>query len=160
MAPSPSIERIHTDVLIIGAGAAGLRAAIETRKKNVDVLIVCKGKVGRSGATFYPSSPTRGIQASSGIGIDTVDRHIQDVLNVGLGEADYNLAQILASWVPRGLVYLLTFGVGLAKRDGEIIREPGCFSKVPRAAIIENVGDFASCLINNVSRMGGMLYEQ
>ena len=52
MAPSPSIERIHTDVLIIGAGAAGLRAAIETRKKNVDVLIVCKGKVGRNCKTI------------------------------------------------------------------------------------------------------------
>lgn len=49
----PSIERIYTDVLIIGAGAAGLRSAIETRKNSVDVLLVCKGKLGYCGATFH-----------------------------------------------------------------------------------------------------------
>jgi len=41
---------ISTDVLIIG-GACGARAAIEADRKGVDVTVVVKGNVGRSGAT-------------------------------------------------------------------------------------------------------------
>ncbi|MFC1493213.1 FAD-binding protein, partial [candidate division KSB1 bacterium] len=42
---------ITTDVLIIGGGGAGFRAAIEARESGVDVLLISKGPVGRCGAT-------------------------------------------------------------------------------------------------------------
>lgn len=48
-----------TDVLIIGAGGAGMSAAIEAGRRNVNVAIVDKGRVGKSGAT-----PTTGARAS------------------------------------------------------------------------------------------------
>ena len=44
-------ERIETDVLIIGGGAAGCTAALEAREHGASVLMVVKGKTGRSGAT-------------------------------------------------------------------------------------------------------------
>ena len=44
-------ERIETDVLIVGGGAAGCAAAMRAREGGAQVLMVVKGKMGRSGAT-------------------------------------------------------------------------------------------------------------
>ena len=41
-------EIIKTDVLIIGAGGAGLRAAIEAKKSGADVLVVIKEPLGQA----------------------------------------------------------------------------------------------------------------
>ena len=46
------IEKIKTDVLVIGGGAAGLTAALEANARGADVTIVSKSKVGRSGNTI------------------------------------------------------------------------------------------------------------
>lgn len=40
---------IETDVLVIGGGEAGFRAAIGAREKNVSVLLLSKGPLGRCG---------------------------------------------------------------------------------------------------------------
>ena len=45
------MERINTEVLVIGGGAAGLRAAIEAAALGKEVAIVSKGKSGKSGNT-------------------------------------------------------------------------------------------------------------
>ena len=42
---------LQTDVLIIGGGAAGFRAAIEVKKKDLKTIIACKGPLARCGAT-------------------------------------------------------------------------------------------------------------
>ncbi len=44
-------ETIETDVLIVGGGAAGCAAAMRAREGGARVLVVVKGKMGRSGAT-------------------------------------------------------------------------------------------------------------
>ena len=44
-------EHIYTDVLVIGGGGAGFRAAIAAREKGVRVLLLSKGPLARCGAT-------------------------------------------------------------------------------------------------------------
>ena len=44
-------ERVKTDVLVIGGGAAGCAAALEAKARGARPLIVVKGRMGRSGAT-------------------------------------------------------------------------------------------------------------
>ena len=41
-----SLEHYHSQVLILGSGAAGLRAAIAAREKGVDVTVISKGATG------------------------------------------------------------------------------------------------------------------
>jgi succinate dehydrogenase/fumarate reductase flavoprotein subunit len=43
---------LSTDVLVIGAGGAGMYAAIAAAQNNVSVLLLDKGQVGRGGATI------------------------------------------------------------------------------------------------------------
>ena len=44
-------EMVETDVLVIGGGIAGTFAAMKAKEKGVDVTLVDKGHVGRSGST-------------------------------------------------------------------------------------------------------------
>jgi len=48
-------QTLQTDVLIAGAGIAGLRAAIEAKKHGIRVLIILKGVYGASGCSLSPS---------------------------------------------------------------------------------------------------------
>ena len=48
---------VDEQVLIIGSGNAGIKAALEARKFGAKVLLVSEKKFGRSGSTFYPGTP-------------------------------------------------------------------------------------------------------
>ena len=45
---SPAYETVETDVLVIGAGGAGLRGAIAAAEGGARVLIVCKSLLGKA----------------------------------------------------------------------------------------------------------------
>ena len=45
---------IETDVLVIGGGIAGCFAAVKAREQGVDVTLVSKGNIGRSGMSPWP----------------------------------------------------------------------------------------------------------
>ena len=43
----------NTDVVVIGGGAAGCYAALNLHRLGIKPLIVCKGLVGKSGASIF-----------------------------------------------------------------------------------------------------------
>ncbi len=47
------MQILSTDVAIIGGGAAGCYAALDLRKRGIKSLIICKGLVGKSGASLF-----------------------------------------------------------------------------------------------------------
>ncbi len=50
------MRTIETDVIVMGAGAAGTYAALRLNEAGIRTLVVCKGMIGKSGATIFAGS--------------------------------------------------------------------------------------------------------
>lgn len=143
-----SLERLSCHVLIIGAGAAGLRAAIESARCGADTLLVSKGPAGRCGATFYRSSSVRGMQVS--LTPAEARAHLEESLTAGLGVADEELVEVLVGESADRYRDLISFGVGF--RPGPRIR--GCFGTGSRAFVIDDLPAFGETMLGEARRLG------
>jgi len=101
-------DGLQCDVLIIGGGATALVAALEAHKTVDDVVIVCKGKVGRSGNTIVSAAQ---FAVSDSDSPDSIEQHFQDTLLCGQGINDEALVQLLASQVGHRVCELEGYGV-------------------------------------------------
>ena len=75
------IERLQTDILILGSGGAGLFAALHAHKANpnLDITVAVKGLLGKCGCT-------RMVQGGYNVAIadgDSVERHFMDTIEGG-----------------------------------------------------------------------------
>lgn len=85
-----------TDVLIIGSGAAGLRAALAA-SENADVTLITKTTLKESN-TLYAQG---GIAVAMNID-DTVDLHVEDTCSAGCGLCDVGVVETMVSeGIPR-----------------------------------------------------------
>lgn len=57
------MDRLVTDVLVIGGGGAALRAALAACDAGADVIIAAKMPLGLGGATTYPVAEMAGYNA-------------------------------------------------------------------------------------------------
>src|SRR5579872_1226962 len=94
----------HTDFLVIGAGVAGLRAAIELASAG-QVLVLAKREVTES-ATQYAQG---GIAAALS-DEDEISLHLQDTLAAGDGLCNREAAQILVEEGPVRIEELIAWG--------------------------------------------------
>lgn len=112
------------DVLVIGSGGAGCRAAIEASKHNLNVLIVSKGLSFKSGCTTLAEG---GYNASFGAVDceDTPEAHYEDTLKGGAYLNDPELARILVDESSERLVELENYGAIFDRQEsGEINQRP------------------------------------
>ncbi len=114
---------INCDVLIIGGGGAGLRAAIEAREtlKRGKVLIVTKGVLGKSGVTATACSDRMAFHATLPYteprGADNWKYHAEDIYRIGGYVSDGDLALILAKEAREAFEYLDRLGVPFVKKE-------------------------------------------
>ena len=47
------MQVVTTDVVVVGGGAAGCYAALNLDRRGIKPLIICKGLVGKSGASLF-----------------------------------------------------------------------------------------------------------
>ncbi len=85
--------RHETDVLVIGAGAAGLRAALAAAEAGARVILANKGPLAKSGITLTAAG---GMQAPLHPD-DSPELFLDDILRCGYGLADRDLAAALAA---------------------------------------------------------------
>ena len=100
------MEILKTDVLIIGGGGAGMRAALAAKEKGTDVLLVSKTPIGKSTCTYL----SVGAFAVAAEGLSKED-HMKLTLQSGKGMNDRNLVEILASEAPDRLRELESWGL-------------------------------------------------
>ena len=83
---------LKTDVLVIGGGGAGLRAALAAAEEGSQVILTNKGPVGKSGITLTAAG---GMQAPFHPD-DSAEQYYQDSVKYGYGLGDKNLIRLLA----------------------------------------------------------------
>jgi len=106
-----TIRAIASDVLILGAGGAGLFAALHAKQANpaLAVTVVVKGLLGKSGCTRMVQG---GYNAALAAG-DSVERHFKDTIEGSAWLADQDLAWTLCTKA--------------VERVRELENELGCF---------------------------------
>lgn len=105
----------ETDYLIVGAGIAGLRAAIELCESG-RVLVVTKEALGESN-THY----AQGGIAVAMSGDEDVALHLEDTVNAGDGLVDREAARVLVEEGPLRVEELLRWGTGFDRENGRLM---------------------------------------
>lgn len=114
---------IKTDVLIIGGGAAGLRAAIEARDENAEVTLVAKGNVP-GGSSVMSAFFAAAMGNESG----TPQEHFEDTILGGAYLNNQKLVRILVEDAPNRIKELENWGMLFARELPEYyiaVREGG-----------------------------------
>jgi succinate dehydrogenase / fumarate reductase, flavoprotein subunit len=116
-----SYETLITDVLVVGAGGAGLRAAIEAAAAGARVAIVCKSLLGKAHTVMAEG----GIAAALG-NVDPDDNwqvHFQDTMRGGQLINNWRMAQLHAQESPDRVYELETYGAIFDRTpDGRILQ--------------------------------------
>lgn len=112
------VDTIEADVLVIGAGLAGLRAALAARQAGAArVLLAVKGKAGRSGSSAMTTAAYAGV-FPGGDPEDSAALHIADTLKGGAGVGDPALVAAMCDGAAWGIAALESAG-GAFQREGD-----------------------------------------
>jgi fumarate reductase (CoM/CoB) subunit A len=118
------IKTISTDVLIIGSGGAGSRAAIEVDDAGLKALIVSKGLSFRSGCTGMAEGGYNAVFKTVDKD-DSIEAHIKDTLKGGSYLNDEKLVNILVNESPKRLIDLENYGALFDRQEsGQIDQRP------------------------------------
>lgn len=118
------IKTISTDVLIIGSGGAGSRAAIEVDNAGLKAIIVSKGLSFRSGCTGMAEGGYNAVFKTVDKD-DSKEAHIYDTLKGGSYLNDEKLVEILVNESPQRLIDLENYGALFDRQEsGEIDQRP------------------------------------
>src|SRR6185437_13087575 len=119
-------EISRVDFLVMGAGVAGLRAAVELAGHG-DVLVVTKESVGESN-THY----AQGGIAVALDGEQDIELHLEDTLNAGDGLVYQPAAEVLVSEGPARVTELVQWGAQFDHEAGELLRTREGAHSLPR----------------------------
>jgi len=119
--PAPQYETHEHDVLIIGAGGAGLRAAIEALAQGARVAVVCKSLLGKAHTVM-----AEGGLAAAMANVDKADdwrTHFRDTMNGGKRMNNWRMAQLHAQEAPDRVRELEQWGALFDRTaDGSILQ--------------------------------------
>jgi succinate dehydrogenase / fumarate reductase flavoprotein subunit len=133
----PEFERFSYDVLIIGAGGAGLRAAIEAAAAGAKVGVVCKSLLGKAHTVM-----AEGGVAAALANVDDRDNwrvHFSDTMRGGQYLNNWRMAELHAKEAPECVRELEAWGALFDRtKDGRILQRNFGGHRYPRLA---HVGD-------------------
>src|SRR5450432_2215414 len=102
-----------TDVLVIGGGVAGLRAAIAAAEGGSEVLLLTKDTIDESNTWYAQGGIAAVLQP-----LDSVESHVKDTLDVGVGLCDEEKVRIVIEEGPKRVLELLGWGAQFDKQKG------------------------------------------
>lgn len=129
------VTHLDTDVLVVGAGGAGMYAALEAARGGASVILADRSLIGRGGATVMAQ-----MTVAAALGEQTPDHwehHLADTLTAGRGLCDERLAALLCEDGPQRLREMDTWKVGWAREDGHIKQAQAPGHDRPRCAYVD-----------------------
>src|ERR671915_1361402 len=131
------VERQQWDVVVVGAGGAGLRAAIEAREQGARTAVICKSLFGKAHTVMAEG----GIAAAMG-NVNSGDNwqvHFRDTMRGGKFLNQWRMAELHAQEAPQRVWELETYGALFDRTaDGKISQRNFGGHEYPRLA---HVGD-------------------
>jgi L-aspartate oxidase len=112
------IDRVHTidcDYLVVGAGVAGLRAAIELAQSG-SVLVVAKDSLRESSSEYAQGGIAAALSDD-----DEVELHEQDTMVAGAGLCDRDAVRILVQEGPGAIQKLIEWGVEFDREGSKLL---------------------------------------
>ncbi len=152
------MTHLTTDVLIVGAGGAGMYAAVAASRAGARALLVDKSLIGRGGATIMAQ-----MTVAAAVGEEEPDHwthHLADTLTAGRGLCDERLAAILCEKAPLRIREMDGWKTGWARGANGRMRQvmaPG--HRIPRCVYVDflNTGPaVAKTLRTQVARGEGI----
>lgn len=111
----PQTEIIETDYLIVGAGVAGLRAAIELAEVG-RVLVVAKDSLEESNSEYAQGGIAAALSDD-----DEVSLHESDTMAAGDGLCEPEAVRVLVSEGPREVERLIEWGAEFDREGGKLV---------------------------------------
>ena len=112
------MTHLSTDVLVVGAGGAGMYGAIAAAREGRSVLLLDKSLVGRGGATIMAQ-----MTVAAAIGHEEPDDwtlHLEDTIDAGRGICNEQLSAMLCQHGPDRILEMDRWGARWARHDGHI----------------------------------------
>lgn len=106
------LPQIFTDVLVIGGGVAGYRAAIAAADAECDVIVACKGGLKHS-STYWAQGGIAAVLAED----DSFERHVEDTLIAGAGLCDEAVVREVVAGGPAAIAELQQWGMPLDRGE-------------------------------------------
>lgn len=127
---------MRSDVLIIGAGGAGLMAALSAKEEGASVRVISKEYPTRSQTCMAQG----GINAALGnVGEDSVEAHIANTLKSAHGLADEEMVRFMCEAAPKTVAWLDSIGVCFSRtQDAKIAQRRLGGASAPRACYAQD----------------------
>jgi L-aspartate oxidase len=139
------------DVLVIGGGVAGLRAAIAASKEGADVLVLTKDTISQSNTWYAQGGIAAVLQPE-----DSIELHEKDTIACGAGLCDEKAVHIVIEEGPQRVLELLSWGAHFDKQPGNAhelsfgLEGGHSFARIVHAYGDATGKELAQTLINNV----------
>src|SRR5215469_4569084 len=101
------------DVLVIGGGVAGLRAAIAAADQGADVLVLTKDTIDQSNTWYAQGGIAAVLQPA-----DSYESHADDTEKGGAGLCDHEAVDVVVKEGPQRVLELLEWGANFDKKPG------------------------------------------
>ncbi|MHC4394722.1 MAG: L-aspartate oxidase [Planctomycetota bacterium] len=109
-----STHQLFTDCLVVGAGIAGLRAAIEAAE-HCNVIIICKDSLQNSNTWLAQGGIASVLEKT-----DSFESHIADTLSAGCGISNEKIVDLVVRQGPQLIEQLLNWGADFDTTDNQI----------------------------------------
>ncbi|WP_243547195.1 FAD-dependent oxidoreductase [Pseudodesulfovibrio tunisiensis] len=154
MSPVTPAHR-DTDVLVLGSGLAGLRAAHAAAAAPHLSVTVASPSNAPSGSSFTNRNNALGIQRPGKHDRDDFCREVLALARPGF--VNPHLVRIMAEDAEARFAELEEMGLDFRRNDsGDLALFPGCGSRIPRAAIFDDLAHAHACFTQRAEQAGAL----